>query len=180
MNECGRMKTVVVAGLMLALLCTDTFAHGREGYYYRGDHWYRAGWFGLGVAVAALTVGMVAEALPPRHTTVIVGNEPYYYYDGTYFRPSPGGYVVVPAPVVSQQVIVVPPAAPVVVVTPPAMTALSLVTTELSAVTVNIPNVKGTYTAVTMRRSGNGFIGPQGEYYPEFPKVEQLKLIYGQ
>ena len=45
--------------------------------------------------------------------------------------------------------------------------------------TVNIPNSQGTYTAVTLRRSGNGFVGPQGEFYTEFPRVEQLKAMYG-
>jgi hypothetical protein len=45
--------------------------------------------------------------------------------------------------------------------------------------TVNIPNKHGGYTAVVIKRSGIGFIGPQGEYYPEFPKVFQLEIIYG-
>ena len=27
--------------------------------------------------------------------------------------------------------------------------------------------------------AGNGFIGPQGEFYPDFPRVEQLKVMYG-
>ena len=45
--------------------------------------------------------------------------------------------------------------------------------------TVNIPNDHGGYTAVIIKRSGNGFIGPQGEFYPEFPKVFQLKIMYG-
>ena len=45
--------------------------------------------------------------------------------------------------------------------------------------TVNIPNYKGGYSPVTLTRSGAGFIGPQGEYYPEFPKIKQLKEMYG-
>jgi hypothetical protein len=45
--------------------------------------------------------------------------------------------------------------------------------------TVNIPNDKGGYTAVTLKKSGNGYIGPQGEFYPKFPKVSLLKVIYG-
>ena len=45
--------------------------------------------------------------------------------------------------------------------------------------TVNIPNQQGGYNAVVIRRSGNGFIGPQGEYYPEFPKIFQLEMMYG-
>ena len=44
---------------------------------------------------------------------------------------------------------------------------------------VNIPNAKGTYPPVAIRRSGSGFVGPQGEFYTEFPHVEQLKLMYG-
>ena len=44
---------------------------------------------------------------------------------------------------------------------------------------INIPNAKGSYTPVSIRRSGNGFVGPQGEFYTEFPRVEQLKLMYG-
>jgi hypothetical protein len=46
--------------------------------------------------------------------------------------------------------------------------------------TVNIPNTHGGYNAVVIKRSGDGFIGPQGEYYPEFPKVFQLQMKYGQ
>jgi hypothetical protein len=45
--------------------------------------------------------------------------------------------------------------------------------------TVNIPNDHGGFTAVVIKRSGNGFTGPQGEYYPDFPKVSQLKIMYG-
>ena len=173
-------KMVVGTGLVMTMLCADAFAGGRGGdmHYYRGDHWCRSGWFGLSVAVTALTIGALVEALPPRHTTVIVGNEPYYYYDGAYFRPAPSGYVVVPAPVVVQQAapVVVQQVAPVVVA-PPASTVVA--TEGSSVVTVNIPNAKGSYTPVTLSRSGTGFLGPQGEYYPEFPKVEQLRLMYG-
>lgn len=46
-------------------------------------------------------------------------------------------------------------------------------------VVINIPNSNGSYTQVTLRKSGSGYIGPQGEYYPEHPTVEQLKALYG-
>lgn len=178
----GVSKVVLVSGLIVTILGATASAHERGPvHYYRGDHWYRAGWFGLGVAVAALTVGALVEALPPRHTTVIVGNDAYYYYDGTYFRPAPGGYVVVPAPVVASPMVVVPPAAPVVVASPPVapVAVVAPVPQDPGVVTVNIPNEKGSYTPVSLRRSGSGFVGPQGEYYPEFPKVEQLRMMYG-
>ena len=52
-------------------------------------------------------------------------------------------------------------------------------TAQQNEFTVNIPNDHGGYTAVVIKRSGNGFTGPQGEFYPEFPKVSQLKIMYG-
>ena len=97
------------------------------------------------------------EALPPRHTTIIVEGTPYYHDDRYYYRQLPeGGYVVVPALVIVQPQSQIP---------------------ETS--TINIPNSRGGYTSVTLRRSGSGFVGPQGEYYPNYPSVEQLRVMYG-
>jgi len=45
--------------------------------------------------------------------------------------------------------------------------------------TVNIPNAQGGYTAVVIQQSGTGYVGPQGEYYPQFPSVAQLQAMYG-
>lgn len=47
------------------------------------------------------------------------------------------------------------------------------------AFTVNIPNNHGSYTPVVIVRSGNGWIGPQGEYYTQFPSVALLRVLYG-
>lgn len=45
--------------------------------------------------------------------------------------------------------------------------------------TVNVPHANGSgYVPVLLRKSGEGFLGPQGEYYPEFPKITQLQLMY--
>jgi hypothetical protein len=46
-------------------------------------------------------------------------------------------------------------------------------------VTINIPNSNGSYTSVTLVKNNNGYTGPQGEYYPGRPTVEQLKALYG-
>jgi len=46
-------------------------------------------------------------------------------------------------------------------------------------VTVNVPNSNGSYTAVMLRRSGNGYVGPQGEYYDQVPSTQQLQAMYG-
>lgn len=46
-------------------------------------------------------------------------------------------------------------------------------------VTVNVPNSSGGYTAVVLKRSGNGYVGPQGEYYDQVPSTVQLQAMYG-
>ena len=61
----------------------------------------------------------------------------------------------------------------------PKMT-LEPVQTIPQTITVNIPNRNGGFNAIVLQRSGSGFIGPQGEFYPEFPKVFQLEMKYGQ
>ena len=72
-----------------------------------------------------------------------------------------------PAPVVvSQQ-------APVVVSQGPTTTYSG------DTVTVNVPNNNGGYSAVVLKRSGNGYLGPQGEYYEQVPSTAQLQAMYG-
>jgi hypothetical protein len=163
-----RFKVGLIMLLMLILFCPAAFARGDDRgdnrghnrgdrHYYRDDRWYRHGWLGFGFAVSALTIGALIDFLPPRYTTVVVEGIPYYHDDRYYYRQLPeGGYVVVPEPVIVQSQSQIP---------------------ETS--TVNIPNSRGGYTSVTLRRSGNGFVGPQGEYYPNFPSVEQLRTMYG-
>jgi uncharacterized protein YcfJ len=46
---------------------------------------------------------------------------------------------------------------------------------------INVPKSQGSgYVVIVIKRSGNGFTGPQGEFYTEFPKVAQLQAMYGQ
>jgi len=191
-----RFRVVMVVLLALALSCPSAFARGEdrghdrggnkgsnwgshnegnrgfsrgESHYYRNGQWYRHGWFGFGVLVSALAIGAFIEALPPRHTTVVVAGTPYYYDNQYYYRSLPdGGYVVAPPPAVFSQPVVVP--APVIVQPQSQIPEMS---------TVNIPNSRGGYTSVNLRRSGNGFVGPQGEYYSNYPSVDQLRVMYG-
>ena len=46
-------------------------------------------------------------------------------------------------------------------------------------VTVNVPNARGGYTPVKLVKTANGYLGPQGEFYPNHPTVAQLKGLYG-
>lgn len=52
--------------------------------------------------------------------------------------------------------------------------------TELaSTVVINVQNSNGSYTPVTLRRAGNQYVGPRGEYYSTLPTEAQLKVAYG-
>lgn len=167
-----RLRACIIIVLILVLSCPAAFARGNtrghhpgdskrvdrgSSHYYRDGRWYRHGWFGFDVVVAALAIGAFIDFLPPRHTTVTVEGVPYFHDDRYYYRPVlEGGYVVVPPPVIVQ-----PP--------PPVR----------ETATVNIPNSRGGYTPVILKKTANGYIGPQGEYYPEHPTVEQLRTLYG-
>ena len=173
-----KYRVVIILCLVLVLCSSEAFAWGGGrygGHYYRGGRWYRHGWLGFDIAVAALTVGALVDSLPPRYTTVVIGGVPYYYYDNYYYRPCPSGYVVVPPPVMTQPMVMPEAVQPVMVTTPAAQPQAQ--TPDI--VTINIPNSRGGYTAITLKKSGNGFIGPQGEYYSEHPTVEELKTLYG-
>jgi hypothetical protein len=100
---------------------------------------------------------MVVQALPVAAPAMV--QQPYTVVQPTVYTPCESGNIVQAASSVTQQV-----ASPA---------------TQEEPFTVNVPNSKGGWTSVTLTRSGTGFIGPQGEYYKEFPKIKQLKEMYG-
>lgn len=71
-----------------------------------------------------------------------------------------------------------PEPAPVVVAQPSAV-VVPTTTYSGDSVTVNVPNNSGGYSAVVLKRSGNGYVGPQGEYYDQIPSTAQLQAMYG-
>ena len=168
MFKISKFKAALALVLVLPLFCSSVFAYEShrnnhwgdsriDRHYYREGRWYHRGPSGIEIAVAALALGAYVETLPPRYTTVVVQGTPYYYDGTTYYsRYANGGYVVVQAPmqVVPQRQM-------------------------QETLTINIPNSRNGFTSVTLRRSGNGFIGPQGEYYPGSPSVRELRALYG-
>ena len=100
---------------------------------------------------------------------VVVNGVTYYVNNGAYYVYTQYGYQAVANPAGAT--------APVMQ-TAPVTAALASADTD-NSFTINIPNNKGGYIAVLLKRSGKGFIGPQGEFYSEFPKVSQLQLMYG-
>jgi hypothetical protein len=181
-------RFLIAASLCLALLLSsvDAFARGDERardnrghskkgrhevvvvnhdrYYYREGRFFRPSWFGFKIAIGVPPVGIVVSYIPAGHRTIVVGGATYYYYDNVYYRASPGGYVVVPTPVV---------------VSSPPPTLVQSQVANAETVTINVPNANGSFTPVTLIKQGNGYIGPQGEYYAGNPTVEQLRVLYG-
>ncbi len=101
-------------------------------------------------APTAVSVGSFVTILPEDYQTFILHNQKYYYSDGIYYIEMFQGYQVVAQPLFEDDV----------------------------SFPVNIPTEQGGYAQVVLKKSGQGFIGPQGEFYPEFPKVAQLKAMY--
>lgn len=200
-----KFLAISTLGILLLLPITPAqadFGHKHHHRNYRPYHWNRHfdhDWD---------SYGRISIRLPIGFFSIVIGGEKYYYHAGVYYRHEPYGYVIVPAPIgarvavlpFDRQIVymsgvkyyfyngtyyipiatgyeVVPP--PVATVTP-VQAVPTVSTTSQESFTVNIPNNQGGYTAVVLSRKGDGFVGPQGEYYDKFPSVEQLKVMYGQ
>jgi len=145
-----------------------TIVIGGLRYHYHHGFFYRKGVSGYVVVTAP--VGAVIATLPIGYKIIMIGRDKYYYHSGVYYRSYPSGYIVVPAPVVSTPV--------ATIVEPVPITGLSEKASEQTTVVINVPNLDGSYTPVVLQKSGDGYVGPQGEYYPGNPTVEQLKVLY--
>ena len=162
----------------LPLIC-DTIWVGYARYYYCDGLYYTYAGYGDYVMVEP-PLGAYVDRLPPDFHPVINNGEIYYSDNGIYYIATPHGYRVVSPPVVGYvqqpQVIYIQPATTVVTtqVPPPAPVAVN----SQDTFPVNVPNNSGGYTTVVIKKSGNGYVGPQGEFYSTFPTVAQLKMMY--
>jgi hypothetical protein len=50
---------------------------------------------------------------------------------------------------------------------------------EPTSVIAWITNSNGSKTSVKLRKSGPGYLGPRGEWYPSMPTNKQLRVVYG-
>ena len=158
------------------------WGHGGRGWGWGGWGWYGDpywDWYDYPYWGGFSPGYFIGSAVATGYQLVNVNGVLYYYANGYYYQQDPyGNYVIVNPPgVVQQPVVANPELAPASVATP-VSSPQSQAQTQ-GTFTVNIPNDSGSYTPVTFKRLGNGFIGPQGEYYEEFPKVKQLKVMYG-
>lgn len=155
--------------------CTTIWSQGARYSYCDGVYYSYAG-YGDWVTVQP-PVGAYVSAIPPDFQAVIINGRTYYTSEGIYYVWTPRGYRVVPQPVVYEQPapVVVEQPQQVEVAAPPPAPATSY---GQDSFPLNIPNNSGGYTTVVIKRSGKGYIGPQGEYYASFPTVAQLKAMY--
>ncbi|MBF0483341.1 MAG: hypothetical protein HQL25_01410 [Candidatus Omnitrophica bacterium] len=172
-------------GLRLSFLPRNyvyLYSGGDDYYYVDGIYYTRR--FGDFVAVRA-PIGVRVRTIPSYYQQVILNGVTYYTYDGVYYVYTTQGYQVVPQPIINVVNVAPTLVAPTVQTVPvapmePQGNASLATSQDDNTFTVNIPNSKGGFNAVVIKRSGTGFVGPQGEFYQTFPKVEQLKVMYGQ
>ena len=137
--------------------------------YYYADGLYYQGYSGNYVTVNP-PIGIIVSDIPYGYRQRWVHGRIYYEYNNVYYVPMLGGYRVVDPPVVIENV------QQPVYVSAPSNNTVSM--NNQDDITVNVPNAQGSFTPVVLKRSGSGFLGPQGEFYAEFPKVAQLKAMY--
>jgi len=158
------------------------WAGGTRYFYYDGLYYVRVEG---GYMLVAPPLGAYVSAIPPDFHPVMINGRVYYTDNEVYYLLTERhGYKVVERPVVyvrPETVVVAQPTVTVVATqaAPPVAVAAPAVVDTPEAFPVNVPNDKGGYTTVVIKKSGNGFVGPQGEFYAQFPKVVQLKAMYG-
>ena len=172
------LQTPAHAGVSLGIGLGGRWHHGGisvGGYFPLSDYYVERDYYPYypvvpySYVVESAPVGAVVYAIPAGYRQVVVNGVTYYEYNGTYYMPVAGGYQVVAPPVVFQSAAVAAPAG---------ITQDVVSNNAQEEFTVNVPNPQGGYTAVNIKRSGAGFVGPQGEFYSEFPKVQQLRVMY--
>ena len=146
-------------------------------YYYANGSFYRR--FGDAYLAAPAPIGAIVRTIPRDYKPIVIDGITYYIVHGSVYMQTASGYQVMP-----QKPFMIEKYADeqknMVTVSPQAIQSSqqSAAANEEESFTVNIPNSKGSYTQVIIKKSGDGYIGPQGERYQEFPKVEQLKTRY--
>jgi hypothetical protein len=157
--------------LIFLLSCSNAFARERGGHQisrnshsrqrYHDSRFFRPGGFSFEIFFGIPHIGGVVRVLPSRHRIIIVRGVKYYYDNDIYYTDCPLGYVVVPPPLLDSR------------------TVTRVEASHGEVIIINIPNAERGYTSVTLTRYNDGYLGPQGEYYPSHPTVNQLVALYG-
>jgi len=134
------------------LRLADAIYYYFKGNYYRQTH--------SGYVVVTAPRGAVVEELPRMSREISYDDTPYYYYNNVYYVKKRRGYVVVDPPT-------------------EVVTSNTTVTeAPQETIVVNVPNPNGSFTPVTLQKYSDGYQGPNGEFYPKYPSLNQLKAMY--
>ena len=161
-----RHITIVAIGAVLAISAGT--AEARPAHVHMG--WSVGHYIAWPIAPMPVVVRPVIVPPPPVRPVVITSP--------LRCRFVPIGYWYKPV-MVSPPVVVAPPVVETIVVKPAPVVITKVVTVESVVVTVWIRNSNGSQSPVQLTRSGPGYIGPRGEYYPAMPGNEQLRTVYG-
>jgi hypothetical protein len=104
-------------------------------------------------------VGAIVGSIPSSCSTQVINGINYYVNNGIYFTLTSEGYRVVQGPAEQP--------------------GPSSIDADQNSFVVNIPNASGGYTAIKLTQSDKGYLGPQGEFYSQFPSIMQLRSMYG-
>jgi len=99
---------------------------------------------------AAPVVPTFIDSLPDQAVFVYIDGTKYAYFQGVFYKQIFSGYEAID----------------------PATIVLG------GSFNIAIPNTNGAYTLIQMNAVNNGFVGPQGEFYPQFPAIQQLQAMY--
>jgi len=132
--------------------------HYRDGSFYHKHHRHYT-------AVAA-PIGACIAHLPYGFQNFYVDGILYYTYNDVYYKHTPDGYEVIQKPYSKHA-------------EKYKVRSNHRHGESEDSITLNIRKKGGGYISIIVKPSGNGYVGPQGEYYDQFPKIEHLKLIYG-
>lgn len=113
--------------------------------------------------------------------TIVCAGIPYYYYNGEYYTPNGDELVAAIPPEMGSQLTEAAASSSAAQPSENDTTKSGSVAIgqPSDTVTVNIPNGSGSYSPVLLIKVENGYIGPQGEFYPENPTVAELQVLYG-
>ena len=153
----GTLEMVLPHGCIAIGFGGHRYFYNAGLFYLESDHRY---------VVVPPPAGVVVYGIPDGWHQVVIDGVLYYTYNGIYYTRVPQGYQVVQPPTQ-------------VIVEQATVTANLGVDQPQQEFTVNIPNSRGGYVPVLIKKFGNGFVGPQGEFYAEFPKVAHLQAMYG-
>ncbi|MCA9400684.1 MAG: hypothetical protein KC713_03595, partial [Candidatus Omnitrophica bacterium] len=150
---------------------------GGKRYHYHDGHYYVR--YGNRYKIVAPPMGACVSYLPWGTSEMKHRGKKYYRHNDIYYEHTRRGYVVVPTPYpVVYEVESAERRSNGIYQSPEPKHQVDVVNDAVFI--INIPDEKGGYTPIKLTRKNSGFVGPQGEYYDSFPRVEDLKVIYGE